>query len=71
MSKHTPGKWEKDNEGWCIQSDIWENQDLVLAAPELLEALQGLMRAYEAIGGLIHDGTWHSHARAAIEKATK
>ena len=33
-------KWTKDNEGWVIEADRWENQDLVLAAPDLLEALQ-------------------------------
>lgn len=36
-------KWTKDNEGWVIEADRWENQDLVLAAPEMLEVLQEIV----------------------------
>lgn len=47
------------------------NARLIAAAPELLEALTGLVAAYEALGEAVgRDGSWHSHALAAISKAT-
>ena len=79
MRKHTPGPWRYEYEpGFCgeliaangtiIAEFISEprppNARLIAAAPELLEALQGLITGAEAMG-------WNTKkARAAIAKAT-
>lgn len=43
---------------------------LVEAAPKLLEALKGLTVAYAATpGAATHNGSWYSHAIAAITQA--
>ncbi len=51
-----------------------DGRDLIearAAVAELIEALTGLVAAYEALGGAVgHDGSWHSHALSAIAKAT-
>lgn len=63
MSKTNIIPWTKDSEGWCIEADIWENQDLVAAAPELLDACR---KALYAIKGREHTG----FLEKAIAKAT-
>lgn len=42
--KHTPGPWNLDPNGWCYEADVFENQKLCQAAPELLEALKLLVK---------------------------
>lgn len=62
MSKHSPGPWEYDGKGniicrpdpnnkdlcrvVCRMNDAWSIQ-LILAAPELLEALKSLLQVTE------------------------
>lgn len=53
----------------------WDNARLIAAAPELLEALQGLHDDIAEYQRINHIGGYENHsmriARAAIEKATK
>jgi len=64
---------EDDSESgdWINGDETKANAALIAAAPELLEALQGLLFAYEDPGntGSTHDEKVIA-ARAAIEKAT-
>jgi hypothetical protein len=47
------------------------NARLIAAAPDLLEALNGLANAYASLpGSTVAEGSWYSHAKAAIAKAT-
>lgn len=79
MTKHTPGSWRYEyGPGFCgalisargtiiaefISEPRPSNARLIAAAPDLLEALQGLIAGAEAMG-------WNTKkARAAIAKAT-
>lgn len=73
MSKHTPGPWEtfKGQDGWGIvglcggyYGELSEaNARLIAAAPELLEALHGLLL-------FPNNPRENNKARAAIAKAT-
>lgn len=52
-------------------SDDEANANLIASAPDLLSALEGLVIAYQVLDGSItHAGSRHSHAMAAIAKAT-
>lgn len=79
MSKRTPGPWEVWRGDVWSASDYLicnvnrarevapkANARLIAAAPDLLAALQGLMR----LAGPSHIGPWDV-ARAAIRKATE
>lgn len=87
VAKHTPGPWaieaEEFEEYWCPFSHfnvgpalgIKSEQDarLIAAAPELLEALEGLLcwcQGYEADKLNPHAFSHMESARAAIAKAT-
>ena len=80
MTAHTPGPWFFDIDirtegGEIVASGDWDggvnaslaNQRLIAAAPDLLEALQGIMR--DLVRGPDPFGTM-AKARAAIAKAT-
>lgn len=65
------------NSFWCLvqgvgrsDEELEANARLIAAAPELLEALEGIIGAYEKLDGhVVCRGSWHSHAVAAISKA--
>lgn len=81
MSKHTPGPWSHDGDGEILAQDnvivvyshggqravqTDEDANLIAAAPDLLEALEGII---SAIGGWGSDRSKLDAARAAIAKA--
>lgn len=86
MSAHTPGPWEEAG-GWIFAGEqsvseyagcgtheaAWNPADLalVLAAPELLDALRKCVAELEIIKGAVHDERMALIAgHAAIAKAT-
>lgn len=80
MSKYTPGPWMigniqgvdmviENHDGFEVCT-VWEDPEqhdarLISAAPDLLEALQGLLNAHE-----FNIAYWHKEEIAAITKAT-
>ena len=82
MSKHTPGPWAVEDlkhryrlrcsieatDGSLVGESYEEkNAHLIAAAPELLEALENLLKVHEGEGGTQHHAG--DIARAAIAKA--
>ena len=68
---HTPGPWTLFADGWRYEAEVWENQSLVAAAPELLEALKlaaGLL-ALNDPSDLMFESEEAGKIRAAIAKA--
>lgn len=75
--KHTPGPWHWDSEGlgskdvlvfgkgYPFEMTSTANKNLIAAAPDLLEALQDALHAYDKHG---EHSEW-DFARAAISKA--
>lgn len=75
-TKHTPGPWKvdynwavKDYLGGLVCSPNEANARLIAAAPEMLEALKGLVQLVDAHVGEEAEN-WNREARAAIAKAT-
>lgn len=53
-----------------IAKAIRERFPMMGSAPELYEALKGMVKAYESLDGSITaPGSWHSHAVEALTKA--
>ena len=72
MTKWTPGPWSKDRNGWCVEAELWENQDIINAAPELYEALEKFVTACDAAPPMEimqHLSAAVDAARAALAKA--
>ena len=77
----TPGPWKevvdrfemtvKDAKGEviCSFNDHESNAQLIAAAPDLLEALQGAIQVWEG-DGTTNIGDWLANAQTAIAKAT-
>jgi hypothetical protein len=79
MAEHTPAPWTADRRGgvWgivreqgcdlilCSHDHAEADAHLVAAAPDLLEALEDILRIYDRGGGIGHI----HRARAAIAKA--
>lgn len=63
-TKHTLGPWRIADDGWCYEADVFENQALVSAAPDLLEAVETLLDCFvnDPLG-------WMDSSDIAIEKA--
>ena len=83
-AKHTPGPWvancdiypvmvyrvSEEMEFVANTGESKANARLIAAAPELLEALQAIMRCSKEGGYLFKDSSELYAARAAIAKAT-
>ncbi len=76
MNKWQKGPWEKNEDGWCYEGDVFENQDLISAAPELYEALEVFVNDYVSMVNSGDCGNWNPEeelkvtlARAALRKA--
>ena len=77
MSKHAPGPWMfvEDKQNVIMSSDdfavaevfVPEDGPIIAAAPELLEALENLLKVHEGEGGTQYNAA--DIARAAIAKA--
>lgn len=78
-AQHTPGTWYRNHQGNTIRSETHgfvaglndvspADARLMIAAPELLEALQMAMPHLEAAA--LKDNATYALARAAIAKAT-
>ncbi len=63
--KHTPGPWSLVD-GWCAEANLFENQRLCSAAPELLEALKDMIRYLDNNG---READVSENAREVIAKA--
>lgn len=61
-TKHTPGKWRRSDE-------TTTSVEMMLAAPEMLSALEGLVREAKRLHVDDILGPGLAAARAAIEKA--
>ena len=82
--QHTPGPWHLNPRGWVVQStgdivtrlECSNNKDwdarLIASAPELLAALECILKRYESAGVQCYPEARREviAARAAIAKAT-
>ncbi len=83
MSKHTPGPWfrmdnhstvwsdDKKSSPVCVMAsaDYEANANLIAAAPDLLEALEGMMKCFDDGVGEHWNADELDAARSAIAKA--
>ena len=71
--KPTPGPWTVDQFGWCAESETWDNQDLIAASPDLLEALKECRKVMMMEHVLNPEYGWldfiNKHIQPAIDKA--
>lgn len=67
-----PGTWQIADCWHTPDGNGWGNARLIAAAPELLEALRGMLNEHERLHALFDLGDCQAtvDARAAIEKAT-